>query len=218
VEDLIGSPITPGQVAPAVRVHLDAFEEAQASRQVVSKGEGVLRRVTLDPTRIFLPDLGEWDTKASGGMAFAIIVALITGLSGIGGLTEGSWAVWLLPVSGAAIVAAIVLGKRWGGQGEKARAGGIDRDGIYFLPMGVVIRSLDRYKVYPLSAIRRFELGSYIRGIRWVRMCFVAGGVAQYANIGNDRELDEELLEIVESWLTESRAAETSASSESDDE
>jgi len=208
VDDLVGSPITPAHVAPAVRVHLDAFEEAQASRQAVSEGEGVLRRVTLDPTRIYLPDLGEWDTKASGGMAFAIIVALFTGLWGIGGLSEGSWAVWLLPVSGAAVVAAIILGKRWGGQGAEARKGGIDRDGIYLLPMGVVIRSLDRYKVYPLGSIRRFELGPYSRrGVRWVRMVFEAGGVAQHANIGNDRERDEDLLEIVEGWLSQSRAA-----------
>ena len=190
-------------LAPGTRAKLQEVQEALRTGRSAEQEDGSVRRLYLSPTTQFLPELGVWDTRASAMAAASILVAVFTGLWGLGGLVSGTGAVWLLPICGVSILLAVTYGRKYQRQNAADRKGGIERDGTYLIPDGLVIRSHDRHMVFPLDSIKEFE--SYLSGgdgmRHAVRMNFTSDGRSRYHTFGNRLEL----VELFNTWLANAR-------------
>ncbi len=189
-------------LAPGTRAKLEEVQEAQRTGRSAEQEDGSVRRLYLSPTTQFLPELGVWDTRASALAGVSILVAVFTGLWGLGGLVSGTGAVWLLPICGASILIAVTYGRKYRRQNAAVRKDGIERDGTYLFPGGLLIRSHDRHMVFPLDSIEVFE--SYLSGSRprqAVRMKFTSNGSSRYHTFGNQLEL----VELLNTWLANAR-------------
>jgi uncharacterized membrane protein YtjA (UPF0391 family) len=196
----VGLDLEAGDVPPSLRAALVRVEGAQRGKSAAFEGEGSLRRLVLDDGTIYLPEVGHRDTPSSAGMAVFIVVALIAGFWGIGGLAEGTWAKWLLPVSGVCLVLALVLGKRWGRETANTKRDGVERDGTYLTSLGVLTRSHGRFRAWPLECIEDFEKRYVEGGPSTVVVVFTAGGVRQKAWVGGEAHLD-----LLREWLASAR-------------
>lgn len=183
---------------------LEGFEVAQREGHAVDEGEGAQRRLVLAPDAIYMPEIGHRDTKSSAIMGASILLAVFSGLYGIGGLTSGNWGVWLLPVCAVAIVAAIVAGRKWRREEASTRRGGVERDGTYLLPHGVVTRTHDRYQYFPLDSIEGFRVHSGSDQGFSVRLTYTAGGVRRYEKFGGRQPL----LDVMDAWFEQARGRE----------
>ena len=116
---------------------------------------------------------------------------------------SGTGALWLLPICGVSILVAVIYGRKYGRQNAAAPKAGIERDGTYLIPDGLVIRSHDRHVVFPLDSIKEFE--SYLSGgsrpRQAVRMKFTSDGSSRYHTFGNQLEL----VELLNTWLANAR-------------
>ena len=198
-----GLDVTLSELPAAVRQSLERLEESQVTAASRQEGADDVRRYIADDETIFLPELGHRDTPSSLTMAIAIVLAIGSALFGVGGLSAGTAWRWALGATPLFIVIAVVAGRRAGREQARSRADGIERDGLYLLPAGVVIRSHDRIQHWPLATIVRFDEFSAGERPRHVRLIFRAAGAELQ---GPELRWHDELPGLLAAWLQAARA------------